>query len=113
MKMEKRNTRDALKEICKGIDRDKESLIVIYQDWESGWRSIGMIGQKRELVAMLGAAIEEEAKEDEEGVMVRAITLADIISDGKLVELVKAIEREKAQLSIKEDKQPAEVESPS
>ena len=76
---------------------DHLRLLAIFHDGQH-------IGKKQMLVAMLGAAIEEEAKEDEEGVMVRAFTVADIMSDGKLVELVKEIEREKAHLCIKDDK---------
>jgi len=103
MKMEENKTLEALRKVVGGLDTKKEAFFALYmKNGEEGLHIISS-GKAQIIGSMIAMAIESDMNDDER-LLLKGIAVADIMSDGKLVELLKAIERENAHLCIKDDK---------
>lgn len=91
--MAKKTTREQLEKVVNNVDESKETVLVIYFDWETNRLGLCAAGDGAHLAAMVASTMEENPSENPvTKALLTGFATVDHLHKGEIMQLVKVME---------------------
>ena len=91
--MAKKTTREQLEKVVNNVDESKETVLVIYFDWETNRLGLCAAGDGAHLAAMVASTMEENPSENPvTKALLTGFATVDHLYEGRVMHLVREIE---------------------